>query len=203
RVAIGVMGRGPPVRRDVCRVCEDCCDACLEAGDRAVALRAATDLFRVAVLVHEFCRVVLAGLLYGRVIGARAHIRYTPERVVQDDGLDKRVERVHVPERCRKLADRTLYCTLWCEVCHFSHFLCFFSGVSGRPLTHTCGRYGVLRVSGGWRSGAGLRPVPGSEAIGVQKEGMGAIWEINRLDNAIVRRVLRNITNAWKSAGGE
>ena len=37
RVAIRVMGRGPPVRRDVCRVGEDRVDAGLVAGDRAVS----------------------------------------------------------------------------------------------------------------------------------------------------------------------
>jgi hypothetical protein len=113
------------------------CDTSGVAGDRVVALRVAADALCVAVLVHEFCRVHFLGLLYGLVVGARAHIRYTPEWVVSDDRLDERVERRDVRDRVRELANRTLHVGFLDIVCHVSipPFCLFFSCVSGRPLT--------------------------------------------------------------------
>ena len=106
--------------RAVCGVCEDGGDAGVEPGDRAVGLGGPPDNFCVVVLVHDPCGVGLADLFYGRVAGARAHNRYTPERVVQDDGLDECVERGDVLDGGRQFAARTLHVGVLAEVCHCS-----------------------------------------------------------------------------------
>jgi len=125
RVTVPVRGvdRRAAVGRAVRDVCEDGCDAGVKPGDRVVRVCCPADCFCILVLVHDSCCVRLPDLFYGRVAGARAHIRYTPERIVQDNGLDHRVERADVRDGFRKFADRTLHVGVLCEVCHFFHLL--------------------------------------------------------------------------------
>jgi len=120
RETVGCRGAddGAAVGRDIGAVGGNRRDPAAEAGDRGIALRGLPHGLCLDILVDELRRVGLADLLYGRMVDARAHVRYTPEGVVRDDVLHDGVERIDVCDGGRKLADRAFHIGVLREVCH-------------------------------------------------------------------------------------
>jgi hypothetical protein len=69
---------------------------------------------------------------------AGGHIRYTPEGVLRDHGLDDGVERCHIRDRVRKFPNRTLGFAAYNEVSHV-----FYSTLGRRWVKKDWG-WGVL-----------------------------------------------------------
>ena len=87
-------------------------------GNTGEAVRTRSADLGVVILVDDLCGIRFLGLFNGGMILAGSHIRYTPEGVVGDHGLDEIVEGRHVLDRSRKSADRTLDLCILYEICH-------------------------------------------------------------------------------------
>lgn len=167
---VEVPGRDPAVCSGDRTGSEQCCGAGGEIGQAAVPVGQVPDNLCLVVLVQDLRGVSLAGLLHTGVGDTSGYVGHTSEGIRYNNCLDDRVEGRRVLNRVCQIAEGGLGGSSILEVCHFLSSPFFFFPVSGAPLTHTCGPYGVLRVSRGLQSGLLLWPVWGLGAFGVQKE---------------------------------
>ena len=102
----GVAERRARVGSRECGVGQDCSSTGIEAGNRAEFPGLVAYRLCIGILVHDLHNVGFLGLLYRLVVDAGALIGCAGKRVVGDDRLDDRVERRHICNRGRELADR-------------------------------------------------------------------------------------------------
>jgi len=151
----------PAVCRDVGHVRDDSGDACLL--DRTVNLRRASDALSRWIQVGEFCRIDLPDALDRRVKFFCTMVGRAPERILQDECVDQRINRMDIMEGFFQRHDSTSHRTMAAmpgAIQPAAAEMRKRKGINKEPCTRDCGSPGILITGPDPRSRQNVQNLP-------------------------------------------